>query len=96
MQNLNAARLTQVIETAFNRTSSVRWQMAIVRAQQEIEENPYLHWDGTELLVLSPVSQEIYRTTDSCRCRAAQFHQPCWHRAAQRLLTRYDEAQATN
>ena len=89
MTNIDHNKMQQVIREAFDKVSdSRRWQTAIVKAQQQIEENPYLHFDGRALLILSP-SGEIYSANGSCRCKAFRRGQPCWHRAAARLVERY-------
>ncbi len=91
MMNIDQSRMEQVIQEAFDKvTGSRRWQTAIAKAKQQIEENPYLHFDGSALLILSP-SGEIYSANGSCQCRAFTNGQPCWHRAAARLVTRYNE-----
>ncbi len=91
MQNINAERMNEVIAAAFNQTDSLRWQVAITKAGAEIEENPYMHIDGDALLILSD-SNEIYRANGTCQCKAFRNNQPCWHRAAARLVKRYNEA----
>jgi hypothetical protein len=92
MQNINPERMNEVIREAFDRTDSLRWQVAITKAGAEIEENPYMHIDGDALLILSP-SGEIYSANGACQCKAFGHGQPCWHRAAARLVKRYNEAQ---
>lgn len=92
MLNIDQSRMQQVIQDAFDKVSgSRRWQTAIAKAKQQIEENPYMHFDGSALLILSP-SGEIYSANGSCQCKAYRNHQPCWHRAAARLIERYSEA----
>lgn len=87
--NIDQNRMQQVVQEAFDKVSdSRRWQIAIVKAKQQIEENPYMHFDGQTLLILSP-SGEIYSANGSCQCRAYANGQPCWHRAAARLIERY-------
>jgi hypothetical protein len=89
--NIDQNRMQQVIQEAFGKVAdSRRWQTAIVKAKQQIEENPYLHFDGRALLILSP-SGEIYSANGSCQCKAYQQGHPCWHRAAARLVKRYNE-----
>ena len=91
MLNIDQSRMQEVIQEAFDKVScSRRWQVAIVKAKQQIEENPYLHFDGDALLILSP-SGEIYTANGSCQCKAYTKNQPCWHRAAARLIKRYNE-----
>jgi hypothetical protein len=92
MLNIDQSRMQQVVQDAFDKVSgSRRWQTAIAKAKQQIEENPYMHFDGSALLILSP-SGEIYSANGTCQCKAYLSHQPCWHRAAARLFKRYSEA----
>jgi hypothetical protein len=92
MLNIDQSRMQQVVQEAFDKVSgSRRWQTAIAKAKQQIEENPYMHFDGSALLILSP-SGEIYSANGTCQCKAYLSHQPCWHRAAARLFKRYSEA----
>jgi hypothetical protein len=91
MMNINQTRMSQVIQEAFDKAAgSKRWQTAIAKAQGEIESNPYMHFDGDALLILS-ASNEIYRANGACQCKAYAKGQPCWHRAAARLVKRYQE-----
>ncbi len=69
MMNLNQETMREVIQAAFDKTSSLRWQMAIAKARREIEDNPYLHYDGHALLILSE-SNEIYSPLPSHSARA--------------------------
>ncbi len=89
--NINAARLEQVTQEAFDKTTNLRWQTAIAKAKAEIESNPYIHFDGHALLILS-ASGEIYSANGTCQCKAFRNGQPCYHRAAARLIQRYNEA----
>jgi hypothetical protein len=90
--NVDQSRMQQVVQEAFDKVpNSLRWQAAIVKAKQQFEENPYMHFDGQALLILSP-SGEIYSANGSCQCRAYRSGQPCWHRAAARLVERYMQA----
>jgi hypothetical protein len=91
MMNLDQKRIEMVTEEAFNKTSNLRWQMAITKAKSELESNPYMHIDGDALLILSP-SGEIYSANGACQCKAFANNQPCWHRAAARLVERYTKA----
>ena len=91
MLNIDQNKMQQVVQEAFDKVSgSRRWETAIVKAMQQIEENPYMHYDGLTLLILSP-SGEIYMANGACQCTAFLNHQPCWHRAAARLVERYNE-----
>lgn len=90
--NVDANRMQQVIQQAFDKVSDVRWQTAIAKAKQQLEGNPYIHFDGHALLILSD-SNEIYSANGTCQCAAyVNGHKPCWHRAAARLVKRYVEA----
>ncbi len=92
MQNIDDDRMQRVIQQAFDRVAgNRRWETAIVRAKQQLESNPYMHFDGNALLVLSE-SGEIYRANGACQCKAFAKGQPCWHRAAARLVKRYSQA----
>ncbi len=91
MMNLDQDRLQQVTQEAFDKVSSNRrWETAIAKAKAQLETNPYIHFDGDALLILSP-SGEIYSAGGECQCKAYRQHQPCWHRAAARLVKRYTE-----
>ncbi len=91
MMNLNQDTMQQVIQAAFDKAQgSKRWQTAIAKAKQEIEENPFMHYDGHALLILSD-SNEIYSANGTCQCKAFTHGQPCWHRAAARIVERYNE-----
>jgi hypothetical protein len=71
-----------------------RWERAIDRAVTEIQENPFLDYDGTEahLLILSSSSNNIYSANGVCQCKAFDNGFPCWHRAAARIWRLYREA----
>jgi hypothetical protein len=89
--NLNEEKLAKVVQDAFDKVAgSRRWQTAIVKAKRQLEENPFIHFDGEALLILSP-SNEIYRANGVCQCKAFEQGVPCWHRAAMRLVQRYME-----
>lgn len=91
MMNIDQDRMQQVIQQAFDRVAgNRRWEKAIVIAKQQLESNHYMHFDGNALLVLSE-SGEIYRANGVCQCKAFANSQPCWHRAAARLIKRYNE-----
>jgi hypothetical protein len=91
MMNIKQDRLQQVTQEAFNKVSgNRRWETAIAKAKSELESNPYMHFDGQSLLILSP-SGEIYTANGSCQCKAYRNGQPCWHSAAARLVQRYNE-----
>ncbi len=95
--NLNQTKLEEIIQAAFDAATvsggrdALRWQMAVARAKQELESNPFIHFDGDALLILSP-SNEIYRANGTCQCKAFKNRQPCWHRAAARIVERYHQS----
>ncbi len=92
MMNIDQSRMREVAQEAFDKVAdSRRWQRAIAKAIGELERNPYMHFDGDALLVLSD-SGEIYSANGTCQCKAYRSGQPCWHRAAARLIARYNEA----
>lgn len=91
MLNIGQGKMHQITQEAFNKVSNNRrWEMAIVKAKLQMESNPYVHFDGESLLILSP-SNEIYTANGACQCKAYLNGKPCWHRAAARLLKRYME-----
>ncbi len=90
--NIDISRMAVVVQEAFDKvTGNRRWETAIVKAKQQLESNPYIHFDGHALLILSP-SNEIYSANGTCQCKAFTLGQPCWHRAAARLVERYNES----
>ncbi len=91
MLNIDQNRMQEVIQEAFDKTDNRRWQTAIAKAKAQLESNPYLHFDGEALLILSD-SNEIYRANGTCQCKAYEKGFPCWHRAAARLVERYNAA----
>lgn len=89
--NLNYEKLNEVVSDALNKVSNNRrWQTAITKAEKQIESNPFVHFDGSRLIVLSD-SGAIYEVENGCQCKAFKSGQPCWHRAAYRLMQRYSE-----
>lgn len=91
MLNLDQDKMQQVTQQAFDRVSgNRRWEVAIAKAKQQLESNPFMHFNGESLLILSP-SGEIYTANGSCQCKSFTKGQPCWHRAAARLVKRYSQ-----
>ncbi len=91
MMSIDQDRIQQVAQEAFDKVSGHRrWEVAIAKAKVQLETNPYMHFDGQSLLILSP-SHEIYCANGTCQCKAFAKGQPCWHRAAARLIERYNE-----
>jgi len=103
MINLNAEKLEQTAQEAFNLAqNSRRWQTAITKAWGILRDSPFWHMTGGALVILSPDSSELYEVTagrceriDGERrvaCKAFARSQPCKHRAARRLLVMYQGA----
>jgi hypothetical protein len=92
MLSLNEATLANVVDAALSIVKGdKRWTNAILRAEELLTGgNPYLHFDGARLLILSE-SGEIYEANGVCQCRAFTQNQPCKHRAAYKLIRRYME-----
>ncbi len=91
MANVNADELEQIVETALAQVSgNKRWTNAINKAAEMIENNPFIHWTGNSLLMLSD-SGKIYEANGVCQCKAYLEGQPCKHRAAYKLVKRYNE-----
>ena len=96
MLNININTLNQIVATAkANAASEPRWVNAIERAARELVENPYIERQDDHLLIASP-SGSIYAANGVCQCPAYAHGRPCWHRAASRLIQRYDEAHAAS
>jgi hypothetical protein len=90
--NLDETKLAAVVEVALERAQdNRRWTNAIRKASEELISNPYIHWTGEGLLMLSE-SGRIYTANGSCQCQAYLTGSPCRHRAAARLVRRYMEA----
>jgi SWIM zinc finger len=96
MLNLNVTVLSQIVDQAMQDAADhPRWIAAINRAVVELLSNPYMHReDHGGLLIASSSSDRIYSANGSCQCQAFQHGQPCWHRAAARLVRLHDEALA--
>jgi hypothetical protein len=93
-QNKLAAVATEAISKVQTSGKDVsRWINAIARAVIEIENNPFIHWqpENNSLLVWSQTSSKIYEANGICQCRAFEQGYPCYHRAAARLIQRYQE-----
>lgn len=83
---VESQRLESVARDAADKVAGDRrWETAIARAKQQIEENPYMHFEHGTLLVLSP-SGGLYTAGRTCQCRSYLNRRPCWHRAAARLI----------
>lgn len=83
---INTTVLETVVQEAIQKCGeNKRWANAVRKAASELVTNPYLHHDGHALLILS-TSGEFYEANGVCQCKAFVAGQPCWHRAAQRLV----------
>ena len=96
MMQLEQTKLDEVVQQAFDDAEAKggkaarRWTTAIAKAKGQLEANPFLHYEGDSLLILSD-SLNIYRANGVCQCTAYAKHQPCWHRAAYKIVKRYME-----
>jgi hypothetical protein len=80
--------------TAEGSTEQRRYVNAIAKAAARIEQRGcFMDHDESRLLIWSE-SNEIYEIAADgrCECLAEQHHAFCWHRAAKRLIERYNEA----
>jgi hypothetical protein len=102
---INPDVLSNVIEAALAAVGGdKRWQNAINKGAQLIEEERCLPTTDGRLLIFSPSGLEYTTTANDCRagdapCEAYARGLPCKHRAAYRLLTlveRAEEASATS
>ena len=79
----------------------LRWLNALNRAALNLEASPW-QFDGDTLRIASATDGGTFHRVDAhgSDCRAFQKGQPCWHRAARRLLVKAAEmaytASATN
>jgi hypothetical protein len=65
-----------------------RWINAITKAVVELENNPYCSFDTEthSLLICSSKSGATYEANGTCQCEAFKQGQPCFHRAAARIV----------
>ena len=95
MLDIDPTKLQAVVNSArLSAANDQRWLHAIDRAAAELAENPLIERMDDHLLIASSSSDRIYEANGRCQCKAFQSGQPCWHRAASRLVQRYTEAQA--
>jgi len=92
MIQIDETKLNEVVEMALGKVKGdSRWTNAVLRGEKLLSDgNPYLHFDGERLLVLSE-SGQIYTANGVCQCKAFKEKMPCKHRAAFRLLQHYFE-----
>lgn len=94
MLTLDRSTLDQVIAKALlDAAAHPRWIVAIGRAAVELDTNPYIERGDHGLIIGSP-SGKCYAANGICQCTAFTYGQPCWHRAAARLVRLHDERQA--
>jgi hypothetical protein len=95
MLDLHPTTLAAVVNSAkLSAAVHPRWLTAIDRAVVELAENPWIaRGDDSSLIIASP-SGKCYTSNGICQCTAFTYGNPCWHRAASRLVRLHDEAQA--
>ena len=92
MLNLDPTTLNAVVEQACRDAAQHgRWLVAIGRAAYELEVNPWIE-RGDHGLLIGSASGNVYAANGVCQCRAFEFGQACWHRAAARLVRLHDAA----
>lgn len=95
MLHLDPTTLTQVVNSArLSAADHPRWLTAIDRALVELDTNPYIERGDDSSLIIGSTSGKCYAANGVCQCVAFTYGQPCWHRAAARLVRLHDEAQA--
>ena len=93
MLNLNPTTLAAVVDKA--RTDAAehpRWLAAIDRAVVELLQNPWIERGELHGVIIASPSGNLYSANGTCQCRAHAYGNPCWHRAAARLVRLHDEA----
>lgn len=94
MLSLDCTILSAVCDRALqDAVNHPRWQAAISRAVVELLSNPYVERGDDSSLIIGSTSGKAYASNGVCQCTAYQFNQPCWHRAAARLVRLHDERQ---
>lgn len=96
MLNLNSSTLNAVVEQACKDAAQHgRWLVAIGRAAYELETNPWIERNPEgHGLIIGSSSGQCYAANGVCSCVAYSFGQPCYHRAAARLVRLHDEREA--
>jgi len=93
MLNLNQDTLAAVAEKAcYDAAAHPRWLVAIGRALVELDANPWIARNDHGGLDIASPSGSVYSSNGVCQCKAFEFGQACWHRAAARLTRLHDEA----
>jgi hypothetical protein len=105
MLDMNPITLSAVVDQALQDAAQhPRWVNAINRAVAELVSNPYIErQQGHSGLLIGSPSGNAYASNGICGCTAytgidantgRRLHlggQPCWHRAAARLVRLHDE-----
>lgn len=85
--------IEKVALTVSDDRTARRWINAINKAADEIAAHgEFMTYDENEnyLLVWSQGSDKVYSANGVCQCKAfTEYHAPCWHRAAARLVRSY-------
>ncbi len=92
MLNLNPTTFAAVVDKA--RTDAAehpRWLAAIDRAVVELVQNPWIERGELHGVMIASPSGNLYSANGTCQCRAHAYGNPCWHRAAARLVRLHDE-----
>lgn len=93
--DLNPTTFAAVVEKASHDAANhPRWLQAIARAIVEISDNPWIARGELHGLVIGSPSGNVYAANGTCQCKAHEFGQPCWHRAAARIVRLCDEREA--
>jgi len=92
-----ADALSKVEQTVTDAKTKTRWINAISKATVEIEQNgDFMTWmeEDKSLLIWSQKSNNIYAANGVCQCRAFEQGEPCFHRAAARIVRLYKQMEA--
>ena len=91
---VSADAIAKVALTVKDANTKQRWIKAISKAAAQIDAHgEFMNYDteGNHLVIWSQDSNEIYSANGVCQCKAFAQNQPCWHRAAARLVRIYLE-----
>ena len=92
-QSISRRNVAQALQEARRQCGQhLRWLNALNRAALNLEACPW-QFDGETLVITSATDTGARYTVDvhGCQCRAAAKGNPCWHRAAHRLLVKAAE-----
>src|SRR5262249_55375648 len=94
---INKVQFAQVVETAKAKAAnSPAWVRAIERAAEGILSGELIVTTLAHGALVTSANGS-YMANGSCACRAAQYgHKECYHRAAARLVERYEAASAAS